>query len=134
MRICVFLIMALLVAAVPAVAQNSDEDVGSEANESLITFVVQAQLPTTPQALPISSPILERIGDEPSLARLDMEGGGDTARMVAHFVFLDRAAFDRWYTSEETRDLLRELAGRGADEALFAFTLNRYPYAQMFER
>ena len=135
MHIIAFLISAVVLTAFPVGAQQpSDQNFGFEASESLITFVIQGQLPTADHILPSSDPLLDRLDDQPALARLDVEGGGDAARVVARFVFPNRTAFDAWYASEGTKNLLRELADWSADEVNFAFTLKRYPYARMFER
>ena len=110
------LVVALFITALPARAQESQIHTPFGPSPTVVTFTLQGELRSAPDRL-ASFPLglLERLGQERNLAKLEAGGSGQSAYVV-RFGFTSVEAFRTWYTAAATQKLMEEItaASKGA--------------------
>jgi hypothetical protein len=119
------ILLALLIAAAPAVQAQEH---GRPAR-TVVTFTVQGPLRIGADATTLPLDLVRRLGREPSLAAVDVNGGiGSSPILRAVFIFESVAAFERWRASPGAGELL-EAIRKDVDQPAAAIMVRNWPLA-----
>lgn len=128
MRVSLLLILMLLLTTASADAQEN-----KAAGPTFVTFTIEGALtPTEGDIAQLHLPILEQLTQQEELAQLEISGES-TSLLKAQFVFQGMEAFNEWYASEETQQLLHTFKEASISQANFALAVKRVPNANYLE-
>ena len=108
MRILTLALVALCIGILPAHAQEKAEN-GPDERESAVQVTMQSQIVHTSAALQLPLSLIQRLNDQHPLTNLDVQTSERETQLSAQFAFESMEAFEEWYKSTSTQEIIHML-------------------------
>ena len=101
-------IIALCIGILPAHAQEEAEN-GADERESVVQVTMQSQIANTSAVLQLPLSLIQRLNDQQPLTNLDVQTSARETQLSARFAFESMEAFEQWYKSTSTQEIIHML-------------------------